>query len=416
MKLKIKFLSFGLLALAAFFPSKPAKAFGFATCGGCCDCQTIRGYIKSEIDLHEKWLVDTFWKKKLEPALVSMSNDINKGLVNQATQLGSFVNAQGSIEKQRMLQELTAETASNFAPSEQLCRYGSLGLSLAATEEKARADRLFLMDRSLARQLGQTNSVAAGGSQADIRARTKNVLARYCNKADNGGENTKLCQTNGEDRFLNADINYAKTFDSKPTLDIDYGSTGAVTTDDEKDILALADNIFASDLFPRPKAGDLEGDGALNDARLAVMDMRALIAKRSVAENSFNTLVSMKARGSGADSSGNPLGSTKYAQNVMKELGIKDADIEAYLGKAPSYDAQMEVLTKKLYQSPSFYVNLMENPTNVDRQFAAMQSFGLMQQRDIFDSIIRSEMLLSLIVELEVAKYQDDAQALMDRN
>ncbi len=414
--MKIKIWILGLLVAAVILPFKDANALGSTACAGCCTCTAIRNAIKAEIDLHEKWLVDTFWKKKMEPALVSMSNDINKGLVNQSTQLGSFVNAQGQIEKQRMLQELTAETAGNYAPSEQLCRYGSLSLSLAASEEKARTNRLFLMDRSLSRQLGQTNTAAAGGSQEDIKARTRNVLTRYCDKADNGGENSKLCQTNGEDRFLNADINYVKTFDSKPTLDIDFGTSGAVATDDEQDILALADNIFASDLFPRPKTGDLQGDGALNDARLAVMDMRALIAKRSVAENSFNTLVSMKARGSGADSSGKAIGSTPYVQNIMKELGIKDTDIDTYLGKAPSYDAQMEVLTKKLYQSPSFYINLMENPTNVDRQYAAMQSFGLMQQRDIFDSIIRSEMLLSLIVELEVAKYQDDAQALMDRN
>ncbi|PZP57314.1 MAG: hypothetical protein DI586_00600 [Micavibrio aeruginosavorus] len=416
-KMKTKFRLAAFLALTILsLPAKEAQAIGLASCGGCCNCLTIRNYIKAEIDRHEKWLVDTFWKKKLEPALNSMANQVNTGLVDQATQIGSFANAQGNIEKSQMIQEMNAETARNYVPSEQLCRFGSLGLSLAASEEKARANKIFMIERSLSRQLGQSNDAAAAGDQSDIRNRTKNMLTRYCDKADNGGENSKLCQTGSEDRFLNNDINFVGTIDSKPTLDIDFGNSGGNATDDEKDVLALADNIFASDLFSRPKTGDLKGDGAMNDARLAVMDMRALIAKRSVAENSFNTLIAMKSRGTGADSSGNALGSTPYVKNVLKELKINDAEIDNYLGKAPSYDAQMEVLTKKLYQSPSFYINLMDNPANVDRQYAAMQSFGLMQQRDIFDSIIRSEMLLSLIVELEVSKYQDDAQAMMDRN
>jgi hypothetical protein len=37
-----------------------------------------------------------------------------------------------------------------------------------------------------------------------------------------------------------------------------------------------------------------------------------------------------------------------------------------------------------------------------------MQSFGLMQQRDIYDSIQRSELLLSLVVEMELEKFQDE--------
>ncbi|MBL8636961.1 MAG: hypothetical protein JNN09_00475, partial [Alphaproteobacteria bacterium] len=51
-----------------------------------------------------------------------------------------------------------------------------------------------------------------------------------------------------------------------------------------------------------------------------------------------------------------------------------------------------------------------DNPANVQRQYASLQAFGLMQQRDIFETILRSEMLLSLIVEMEVSKFQDDVQ------
>lgn len=396
------------LASILLFSARPAQA----ACGGlCCTCDTIRNYIITEIDKHQEWLEDDFWKNYFEPALSTMANQINAGLTEQTTKIGSFVEAQNNIEKRRVLQELSAETAGSYSPSEQLCRYGSLSQSLASTEEKARANRMFLMSRSESRQLGEPNTASTDGPDSDIKNRMKIQLTRFCDKSGNGGQNKTMCLTDGNDKFLNADINFAKTFDAKPTLNIDFTSSSGAPTDDEQNIMALADNLFASDLFPRPAVGALSGTGAVEDARLAVMDMRALIAKRSVAENSFNTLVGLKSKGSGTSSSG----ATKFVAGVLKELGLDNKSALSYLGEAPSYDAQMEVLTKKIYQTPNFYINLMENPANVERQYAAMQSFGLMQQRDIFDSILRSEMLLSMIVELEVAKYQDQAQAMMDR-
>jgi hypothetical protein len=136
------------------------------------------------------------------------------------------------------------------------------------------------------------------------------------------------------------------------------------------------------------------------------MDMRALIAKRSVAENSFNNYVGMRAKGTA--------GSTQSIAAFLKNLGMSDSAVTNELQNAPSYNAQMEILTKKLYQDPSFYVNLMDSPENVQRQYATLQSFGLMQQRDIFETIQRTEMLLSIILEMEIGKKQNSIQAKMD--
>ena len=61
----------------------------------------------------------------------------------------------------------------------------------------------------------------------------------------------------------------------------------------------------------------------------------------------------------------------------------------------------MDILTKKLYQTPSFYANLMEGKTNVARQSGAMESLELMQDRDIYNSMRRSEMLLALLIQLQ---------------
>ena len=129
------------------------------------------------------------------------------------------------------------------------------------------------------------------------------------------------------------------------------------------------------------------------------MDFRALTAKRSVAQNSFAVLAAMKAAGSG--------GSAKYMKDMLKELGLDDPSQVAAIGNNPSYYAQMEMLTRTLYQSPSFYAHLMESPANIGRQQSAMEGIALMQDRDIYESLRRSEMVLSALLEVYVAQEQD---------
>ncbi len=409
--MKIRIYALAILAFtAAWLPSAGAKA----DCARCCNCETIRGYIRAEITQHEQWLIDVFWTQNFEPTLSKMTNNINSALMSQAAAVGSFLDAQNNSERIRLMQELNADAAATYMPSEQLCSFASLGQSLAATEEKAKANRLFLMERSQSRQLSQPNMASTNGGYDDLKARMSVMRVRYCDSNDNNAQMKNLCNAT-DDKYLNGDIDYVRTFDSKPTLNIDFMNTNTTFTAEEQNVLSLADNLFANDLFSRPAIGNMRGGKELSDARQAFMDMRSLVAKRSVAENSFNTLLGMRARGTGIGTGGAVTGSTSYIASVLKGLGLSDKEALNYLGEAPSYDAQMEVLTKKIYQNPAFYVNLMESPANVQRQYAAMQSFGLMQQRDIFESILRSEMILSLIVELEVTKYQDEAQALMDK-
>ncbi len=84
---------------------------------------------------------------------------------------------------------------------------------------------------------------------------------------------------------------------------------------------------------------------------------------------------------------------------LQQDFGLSAADIDEYLGERPSYYAQMEVLTKKIYQDPNFYVNLYDKPTNVKRIGAAMDAILLMNQRDRFESLLRREMLSATLIE-----------------
>ena len=68
------------------------------------------------------------------------------------------------------------------------------------------------------------------------------------------------------------------------------------------------------------------------------------------------------------------------------------------LGENPSYYAQLEILAKKIYQSPDFYANLYDKPANVERKSVALKAIELMLDRAIYESQIRQEMTMSVLL------------------
>ncbi len=73
----------------------------------------------------------------------------------------------------------------------------------------------------------------------------------------------------------------------------------------------------------------------------------------------------------------------------------------------PSYYAQMEFLTRKIYENPQFYTNLYTSPANVERMGVALEAIKLMQNRDRFEAALRREMLISLLLELGVRDLEE---------
>ena len=161
--------------------------------------------------------------------------------------------------------------------------------------------------------------------------------------------------------------------------------------------------------------------------------------------NSFNNIVALKTRGtdrgddddvfSSVNTSElmylimNDLGPDQYPLNAPDDFGEKqyqrymfaktNEDIdEAAINESGledtrnqiSYYAQMEMLAKRLYQRPEFYTGLYDKPANVKRISAAMQSIKLMMDRDIFESQLRSEAIMSMILELKVAEEQQNIE------
>ncbi len=269
---------------------------------------------------------------------------------------------------------------------------------------------------------------------------------------------------------LNKDIDYTRTLESPLTLDIDFLDGALVGTaahdleGDEADIVALAKNLYFPNIFEKPDYYHLREDLRPH------YNSRSFAAKMNVAHNSFLNIVGMKSRapvgkpnvtttttpapatlGTGVlkaeaetfppfGTLQSPKTTTRtmpttilaedsgwaYMKAMLREFGITPIDmnndgdttdpidktveeqIDDILGERPSYYAQMEVLTKKIYQHPNFYTNLYDKPANVDRIGASIDAISLMNQRDRFESLLRREMLTSLLVEEGLAKHVED--------
>lgn len=371
---------------------------------------TTRDHIDTEHQATLDWIEDVWWEEHIQTALADMADELSTVGLAQVASIGGFFDAQNHVQSQRVLNVMKAEAHNKYKPSASLCVFGTSVRSLAATEVASQNNREILLKRSLDRQLGNGSS---SGSEFGHNDRTQRLLqfkSIYCNPQDNMGTFDEFCEFDKNDIYGNAnapinnrmnnDIDYTRFIDSRKTIDIDFSDN--TDSNDEVDLIALANNLYAHDLMFRPQKDRLLA-GQNQDV---YMGARALVAKRNVAENSFYTIAAMKSRGTMSD--------TRYIGNALRNMGMDGDDLIAYLGNNPSYYAQMEVLTKKLYQNPQFFINLIDSPENVDRQHAAMQSFELMQQRDIFESFMRSEMLLSILVEMELEELQLDVERVID--
>jgi len=364
-------------------------------------------------------------------ALMLMGEQLSAVMMQQMLPIGQFFDAKLQLEAQRTQQALKAEAVKDYHPSEEMCRVGSYVRSLAKTEQKAAADKLALNDVMIERYKGRL--LGSGSSpQADIESRLLKYREYFCNPKDNNRGLEYFCEHDQNDdpsdsiefnpppggiggqfglatydatgtpvevvttRF-NKDIDYTRTMDFPQTIDIDMNDV--VASSDEEDVIALAKNLYWPDAisYPVDEATFKEkGRGYLNAQRV--------IALKSVAHNSYTNIASLKARSETPPSGSSIEPGWTFMKTLMREFGITDAEIEQMVGIQPSYWAQMDILTKKMYQLPNFYTNLYDKPVNVDRMDVTLDAIKLMQMRDYYNSLQRREMLNSAMIETELVR------------
>ncbi len=325
-----------------------------------------------------------------------MTAQFNTGMIAQIEAIGMFFDAKHQLETQRIFQKRTAQAHKDYHPSEQMCEIGTFVRNLADTERRADLTLRTLNNQMIDRALGNGNVKTVAGNESDELSRREHYITTYCDINDNAIQNEYLCRGENAPRTRkNRDISYTDTIDIPMTLNVDFNDPGPSI--DEENIFSLLDNIFMNDAFPF----DSQQKSMLQGYVLPYEDKRSLIAMRSVAQNSFANIIAKKAMGPEHDDNAAP-----YLYSLMREFGIMDELIIAELGVRPSYHAQMEILTKKIYQNPDFVTNLYDKPANVKRIRAAMSAIKLMQDRDIHEAMMRREMLLSMILELDLRKKQ----------
>jgi hypothetical protein len=347
------------------------------------------------------WLMPRF-----PPIWSKMTEEMSVAAMQQAFIIGTYFDSRHQIQVQRAFQKKSVEAHKDYQPSMGICAMGTAVRSLAASEESTTVHRNVLNKWAMDRQLGNINSNAAEGEHVDRNDRLEEFRQKFCDINDNNGGFTALCTASGPPGFQNKDIDYGGAVDRPNTLYVDLSDTtmSPAPPEDEASVMALASNLYGHQVMPRIP----ETMFNTYEHRYKVLEQHALIAKRNVAEASFFTIVGLKA----ASRSPGLAGSTLYMDALLRELGVQPKDWDNFLGIGtnPSYDAQMELLTKRLYQNPVFYTNLEESPANIDRKKVALQAVDLMQSFDMLESYLRTEMMMSLLLELEVIKLQEKVQ------
>lgn len=399
-----------------------------ASCCGCCSCLTdvllpddiimwvenwinINVHIFIQLTLHRIFFFDwEFWQEHLLPAMMAMAEQLAAVAMHQMTIIGTFLDAQEQLETQRLFQQLMARAHKDYHPSIEMCEVGTRIKSLASSERMGELATLIMSQRAQDRMLGNANVSAFGGDRSDVVHRVEQFRLAFCNRRDNNDSLDLVCTSPttaaGRERY-NKDIDVPRTLMHPYTLTVNLTNAGAATPQEEE-ILALASNLYGYNSFTRPQPNALINNPAreVTGTQQAYLDMRARVAQMSVAENSFNAIVGMKVEGTA--------GSRTFMEAFLQQLGVPAAEATALLGNNPSYEAQMEILTKKAYQDPRFYTHLYDKPANVERKGAAMQAIGLIQKFDMLKSYLRTEASLSILLELAVDELQSEIEDAID--
>lgn len=324
-----------------------------------------------------------------------LSDYMRNAFTTHALMIGAFIDGRAQMSAQGTLQKLNARAIKDYTVSDQVCKFGTLSRGVAGTESLVDANKKAFSKMILDRNAQSQATLYAEATQGMVDS-MNDFKIKYCEGADENSALSAYCASakTPADKYFNRDVDYTRGFDVPLTLDVNY--TDNTLTDDEEKTLSLFQMLALQD--PQFDAsGNAFGKQEKTDD---FQDLHQSLAIRQLVGNTFSNMVAMKAKGTAS--------SGAYMKNTLVKMGLTAADAQKLIGDNPSYFAQMEILTKKLYQDPAFYANLYDTPANIARQRVAIKAIGLMQDRDFLESLKRREMLLSELLELKLRKKADE--------
>jgi len=417
----LKHILFFAVLIGGAVPPKPAMAGPWCcmVCPMmCCNPGATNGFITQAFNNYRNnFIMNSFYRNQFkQQGLKPMADDIRAAAVGAGMMIGAFLDGSAVNMAQATMQSLNAETIKDFHVSDQICRFGTLSKSLARSESMLETQQAVFSARAMARNAGREFSSGAAGRGRDNYERLKNFVSYYCDNSDNDMGLSGLCIPVGnatETRNIeyNRDIDYTRAMEESPTLNIDV--TDNVLTRDENTVFNLFSYLYGHTQDSSRLSGTSisEFSGSIEK----YVESRSVIARRAVAQNSFSKMMAMRSSGSGASHGFMNL-------FLIRQLGLPSQEADKYTtawnpgpkvagyddSKKPSYYAQMDILAKRIYQDPEFYVNLMDTKANVKRISASMEAIDLAQTRDMYEAVSRSEMLMALLLDMEARKQVDE--------
>lgn len=348
----------------------------------------IKRHLKRAVDGHQEWWKDTFLSQMIVPAMMRMTEQLSAVGMYQMMMIGSLFDAKHQIETQQLFREQHAQATKDYHPSREFCAFGGNTRSLAASHEKTRYNTGALNQIAMARHLGAPTSVSMEDG-LDVRRRFINFTEKY--------DPARTISSPDDALRTNIDIDFTRLVESPRTLPIDLTDGSHDDSKAEQDIIALARNLYGHKAMTR-NIGNIRNLGPAQN----YFDFRSVIAKRSVAENSFNAIVGLKSAGSEPASGAGYKPTRETMAAILKQLGMPEDEIFEYLGENPSYFAQLEMLGKKIFQQPGFYSGLYDKPVNIQRRKAAMRAVEMLLDREIYESRLRQETITAVLAETEM--------------
>jgi len=395
----------------AFFGGHPPRccecgitcSSNVSNCSSNCQCQSDREtpvdtqYFTDLAIEQREWLINVVWEAHLLPAMMLMTEQITAAATSQVMMIGTLFDAKHQLESQRILQSLTAEAHAQYQPSVGMCQFGTLTRSLTSSERNKEITQIAMASRSSQRQALNGDGISAGGRADDLRSRYTQVKNVYCNPTDLSNGMVDLCAAPNTARS-NRDIDFTALSQEK-NLNLRFTNTAASA--DEADVLSMQANLYGHRVMPRipeDRLSDVDGNITRSGAQ-TYLEMRAILAKRSIAEAAFAAYV--------AERTESVASMQPYMEGALREMGVNATEARALFGTRPSYHTQMYFLTNTMYQNPQFYADLYDKPENVDRKKVSMQAINLKLRSDMYDSQIRSNAIQSVLLETLLDEYED---------
>lgn len=408
------------------YPPMAEPAVGCCIClpnAGCycqmqcaCDTNLLQNstiedrHMPIEFEETRRFLFEDLFIGHVLPSMMFMTEQLTVVAMQQVQAIGMFFDAKDQLEAQALIQQLQARAHKDYYPSSGICEIATTVRSLTASERQSEFNMRAFSSYMMQRQRGTGDIGASEGVREDREARLEQYTQRYCDPREQNNALGQLCQGGGAPERRNRDIDYTRIVDEPETMLVDY-TDNAAPTPDEEDLFTLTSNLFSHNIgtrSPKENLGAPSFPDERNPNQDNILREQAIVAKRAVAQNSLNAIVGLKSEGSSKYTDDG--GSRKYMMELMRQLGIPDEEIIAMIGQNPSYYAQMGVLTKRVFQTPQFYIDLYDKPANVARKRVSLKALELMQDRDLFRSQLRTEAAVSVLLELAIAEQQDEVQ------